>query len=89
MTNAERTNAFRQWTYISLIVGVIGAAAGFGIGVGRSALQSEVTVKDIVELKIQVDKNSRDRIDDRLLLMSIEKDISYTRKILERLEKQL
>jgi len=87
MTNAERTNAFRQWTYISLIVGVIGAAAGFGIGIGRNGLQAEMTVRELVQLKAQVERNREDRIADRLVLVGVQRDTDRAVKILEELYK--
>ena len=82
MTNQERSNAFRQWTVMALIIGVIGAAAGFGIGIGRNGLQAEMTVKELAALKAQVEQNRSDRVEDRLLLVGIERDISYIIKIL-------
>ena len=87
MTNAERTNAFKQWTYISLIVGVIGAAAGFGIGIGRNGLQTEMTVRELSALKAQVERNREDRITDRLLLVGVQKDVDVAVKILEEISK--
>lgn len=87
MTNQERTNAFKQWTYISLIVGVIGAAAGFGIGIGRNGLQAEMTVRELTQLKAKVERNSQDRITDRLLLVGVEKDITLAITLLEELKK--
>jgi len=87
MTNQERTNAFKQWTYISLIVGVIGAAAGFGIGIGRNGLQAEMTVRELVQLKAQVERNREDRITDRLLLVGVQKDVDVAVKILEEISK--
>ena len=87
MTNQERTNAFRQWTYISLIVGVIGAAAGFGIGIGRNGLQAEMTIRELAQLKAQVERNREDRITDRLLLVGVQKDVDVAVKILEEISK--
>ena len=83
MTNTERTNTLKQWTYISVIFGVLGAAVGFGINEGMKTKQDEITALDLIELKIQVKENRDDRIEDRLLLKSIEKDISYIRKTVE------
>ena len=88
MTVEERSHMFKQWTYISLIVGVIGAAAGFGIGIGRNGLQAEMTVRELAALKAQVEKNREDRITDRLLLVGVEKDINFAITLLEELKKK-
>jgi len=87
MTNQERSNAFRQWTVMALIIGVIGAAAGFGIGIGRNGLQAEMTVRELVQLKAQVERNREDRITDRLLLVGVQKDVDVAVKILEEISK--
>ena len=72
---------------MALIIGVIGAASGFGIGIGRSGLQAEMTVRELSALKAQVNQNREDRIKDRLLLVGVEKDVTRAVKILEELDK--